>query len=92
MLILLVVAFVAGIHAFVALLDPYGIYGRMANNLFQPVWMWGNNLLASIAERADSYAFYETDVWLKSLPTFYYCCRYFGCACCSGRTQRTNLL
>lgn len=70
MLILLVVAFVAGIHAFVALLDPYGIYGRMANNLFQPVWMWGNNLLASIAERADSYAFYQTEVWLKSLPTF----------------------
>lgn len=70
MLILLVVAFVAGIHAFVALLDPYGIYGRMANNLFQPVWMWGNNLLASIAERTDSYAFYQTEVWLKSLPTF----------------------
>ena len=70
MLILLVVAFVAGIHAFVALLDPYGIYGRMANNLVQPVWMWGNNLLASIAERADSYAFYQTEVWLKSLPTF----------------------
>lgn len=22
----------------------------------------------------------------------YYCCRYFCCACCSGRTQRTNLL
>lgn len=70
MLILLVVAFIAGIHAFVALLDPYGIYGRMANNVFQPVWIWGNNLLAAIAERIDSYAFYRTDVWLKSLPTF----------------------
>lgn len=62
MLILLVVAFIAGIHAFVALLDPYGIYGRMANNVFQPVWIWGNNLLAAIAERMDSYAFYRTDV------------------------------
>ena len=70
MLILLVVAFIAGIHAFVALLDPYGIYGRMANNVFQPVWIWGNNLLAAIAERIDSYAFYRTDIWLKSLPTF----------------------
>lgn len=70
MLILLVVAFIAGVHAFVALLDPYGIYGRMANNIFQPIWIWGNNLLAAIAERMDSYAFYRTDVWLKSLPTF----------------------
>ncbi len=26
--------------------------------------------LTSIAARADSYAFYETEVWLKSLPTF----------------------
>ena len=31
---------------------------------------WINNLFALIAERADSYAFYSTDVWLKSLPTF----------------------
>lgn len=30
--------------------------------------MWGNNLLASMAERMDSYAFYSVDVWLKSLP------------------------
>ena len=30
----------------------------------------GNNLLAYLAERADSYAFYETEVWMKSLPTF----------------------
>jgi len=37
---------------------------------FQPVYLWGNNLLAYVAERADSYAFYETEVWLKSLPTF----------------------
>lgn len=23
-----------------------------------------------MAERADSYAFYETEVWIKSIPTF----------------------
>ena len=34
------------------------------------VYQWGNNVLAYIAERSDSYAFYETTVWLKSLPTF----------------------
>ena len=57
----------ASIAAFVA---PYSAYGRIANNLFAPVYQWGNNLLAYFAERADSYAFYETEVWLKSLPTF----------------------
>jgi polyferredoxin len=59
-----VIAF--GISALVALLDPYGMYGRMAANLFLPVYRGVNNLLASLAERVDSYAFYSTDVWVKS--------------------------
>ena len=69
-LALFVVALIFGVNTIVALLDPYGAYGRMANNLLLPIWQWGNNLLALIAERADSYAFYSTDVWMKSLPTF----------------------
>lgn len=67
---LFVVALVAGIGSFVALLAPYSSYGRIAANLFAPLYRWGNNLLAYFAERASSYAFYETEVWLKSLPTF----------------------
>ena len=66
---LFIVALIFGVSAAVALLDPYGAYGRMANSLFLPVWQWGNNLLALWAERIDSYAFYTTDVWMKSLPT-----------------------
>ena len=65
-----IVAFIAGIHALVALLAPYSSYGRMVTNLLLPVYQWGNNLLASMAERMDSYTFYGVDVWLKSLPTF----------------------
>lgn len=67
---LFVIALIAGVGSFVALLAPYSSYGRIATNLFAPVYRWGNNLLAYFAERADSYAFYETEVWLKSLPTF----------------------
>ena len=67
---LFVIALVAGIGSFVALLAPYSSYGRIASNLFAPLYRWGNNLLALIAERMDSYAFYQTDVWMKSLPTF----------------------
>ena len=69
-LALFVVALIAGIGSVAALLAPYSSYGRIANNLFAPIYGWGNNLLAYFAERADSYAFYHTDVWLKSLPTF----------------------
>lgn len=47
------------------LLEPYSAFGRIATNLFSPLWRWGNNALAFFAERANSYAFYETDVWLK---------------------------
>lgn len=64
-----IIALVAGIGSVVALLAPYSSYGRIVNNLFAPLWQWGNNVLASLAERADSYAFHEVDVWLKSLPT-----------------------
>lgn len=67
---LFIIALLAGIGSFVALLAPYSSYGRIVSNLFAPVWQWGNNFLAYLAERADSYAFYSTDVWIKSLPTF----------------------
>lgn len=65
-----IVALLVGAGSGAALLAPYSAYGRIANNLLQPLWMWGNNGLAYLAERAGSYAFYEVDVWVKSLPAF----------------------
>ena len=70
MLGVLVVAIVLGIGSVVDLLAPYSAYGRIAQNLLAPVWAWGNNLLAYFAERWDSYAFYEVDVWIRSVPVF----------------------
>ena len=69
-LVIFILAMVGGLGAWAALIAPYSAYGRIASNLFAPLWQWGNNLLAYLAERADSYAFYETEVWLRSLPTF----------------------
>lgn len=69
-LAIFVVSIAAGIGSVVALLAPYSSYGRIVSNLFAPFYRWGNNLLAWFAERVDSYAFYSTDVWLRSLPTF----------------------
>lgn len=64
-----VIAFFAGFNIIVSLLSPYSTYGRIVTSLFQPVYMAGNNVLAAIAERAGSYAFYSVDVWMRSLPT-----------------------
>ena len=44
MLGIFIIAFLAGIGSLVALLDPYGAYGRIASNLFAPLYQWGNNL------------------------------------------------
>lgn len=69
MLILFIIALVANFAWVASIIEPYSAYGRIVNNLFAPLYAWGNNLLALIAERADSYLFYTTDVWLKSIGT-----------------------
>ena len=65
-----IIALAAGLHSLVALVAPYSAYGRIASNLMAPLYQWGNNLFAMLAERAESYAFYSTEVWVKSWATF----------------------
>lgn len=69
-LALFIAALAGGISVAASLLEPYSAYGRIASNLLAPVYRLGNNLLAWFAERADSYAFYSTEVWIKSWITF----------------------
>ncbi len=69
-LVLFIIALIAGVNAFVAFLAPYSTYGRFVQNLFSPLWLWGNNLLALAAEKAGGYAFAHKDVWIRSIPTF----------------------
>lgn len=67
MLAVFVAAMLAGVGWLIA---PYSAYGRIASNLFAPIYAWGNNGLAWIAGRMDSYAFYSVEVWMKSLGMF----------------------
>ena len=69
-LIIMTVGIVLGIGSIVALLAPYSAYGRIAQNLLSPLWIWCNNLLADIAARNGSYAIYSVDIWIRSLVTF----------------------
>lgn len=65
-----ILAFILGVGSLVALLDPYGAYGRIANNLFLPLYQGVNNMFAYFAERVESYAFYSVDIWIKSVSVF----------------------
>lgn len=67
-LVVFIVALLAGAGSLVQLLAPYSAFGRIMTMIFQPLYKLGNNVLASIAESIDSYAFYSVDVWMKSLP------------------------
>ena len=69
-LALFIAGLALGAHSIAIIIAPYSAYGRIAGNLLAPLYQWANNFFAWIAERADSYAFYSTEVWLRSLPTF----------------------
>lgn len=68
-LVLFIIGLALGVHSLALLIAPYSAYGRIAANLLAPLYQWGNNLLAWIAERAGSYAFYSVDVWIRSTAT-----------------------
>lgn len=66
-LLLLIVAIALGIGSIVALLDPYSTYGVITTNILVPIYKWGNNILAMVAEHYDSYAFYSVEVFISSI-------------------------
>lgn len=70
LIVFLVTILAPGVSIIAHLVAPYSAYGRIASNLFAPVYQCGNNVLAYFAERAGSYAFYSVDVWIKSMFTF----------------------
>ena len=59
-----------GFTGIASILAPYSNYGRIAQNLFQPIYIGANNILAAISEHFDSYAFYSVDLWIRTMPVF----------------------
>lgn len=66
LLVVFGIAYALGLAVLVQLLAPYAAFGRIATNLLQPIYQAGNNVLAAIAEHYESYAFYQSEVWLRS--------------------------
>ena len=65
-LALFIILMVCGMLGVASLIAPYSSFVRMVQTLLQPLYIMANNVLAGIAEEADSYAFYEVDVWMRS--------------------------
>ncbi|MDD4142476.1 MAG: 4Fe-4S binding protein [Bacteroidales bacterium] len=69
-LVIFVILMIAGVNSVAILIAPYSAYGRIASNLFAPIYLWGNNLFAFFSEKLGNFAFYHRDVLIKSIPTF----------------------
>lgn len=65
-LVVFIIALLAGVGTLFQLLAPYSTFGCIATTLLQPLWKMGNNVLATLAERADSYAFYHVETGLPN--------------------------
>jgi len=46
----------------ISLLDPYSIFGRIASDLFQPVYMFLNNRIAGVLESMNVFFLYPEDI------------------------------
>lgn len=55
------ISFACGFTVVLGLIEPYSAFGRMVTNVFRPLYMAGNNLLASVLTRFENYALYQTD-------------------------------
>ncbi|MDO4583506.1 MAG: 4Fe-4S dicluster domain-containing protein [Planctomycetia bacterium] len=66
-----VFALALGVTAVLSLLDPYSAFGRVATNVFRPVYLTGNNLLAWIGTQNNNYTFYYVNAAVQTLVAFF---------------------
>ncbi|MDD4636243.1 MAG: 4Fe-4S binding protein [Bacteroidales bacterium] len=54
--------FVFGSSLVVLLLDPYSSFGRIASNLFRPLYILANNAIADLANSSGNFFFYKVEI------------------------------
>jgi len=67
---IVLILFLLGFAAFAGIVDPYSAYGRMAVHLFKPLYLFCNNILASIFTNFGNYTFYKMGIEMLSLSSF----------------------
>lgn len=76
-LIITVFAFIFGQTLLINLLDPYSSFGKISTNLFRPVYIFINNILAFGFQKFDIYYFYRIHYTSFSLLAFIYSAIFF---------------
>lgn len=66
-LVVIIIAFIAGFPFLLGLTDPYSAYGRMITNVFRSVYMAGNNILESLFTSFGNYTFYKVEIFIMSI-------------------------
>jgi len=61
------ILFHLGFTVIIGVLDPYSAYGRIAVHIFKPIYMFMNNILASVFNSFGNYAFYKTEIAILSV-------------------------
>jgi polyferredoxin len=67
---ILLITWLCGFTVLVSLIEPYSAYGRIATQIFKPIYVLGNNLLAHFSEKAGSYKFFYVALSVRSITTF----------------------
>lgn len=70
-LALTIIAFISGSSALIILLDPYSIFGRFVTELFQPLVIWGNNLLVGLLSKMGNYFLFPAEQ-IKFIPLAFF--------------------
>jgi len=61
LLALTVILFIFKSSFLLKLLDPYSTFGRIISQLFRPLFIWGNNGLASVMNAMGNYSVYKVE-------------------------------
>lgn len=56
----------------VTILDPYSLYGKIANQLIRPVGLFINNNIANLLESMNIYFLYQKDHYPLHLPSLFF--------------------
>lgn len=62
-----IISLLAGFTLIMALIEPYSAYGRISTHLIKPVYIAGNNLLATLTKSTGEFWFIQSDIVRQSM-------------------------
>lgn len=75
-MVIFILAMISGLGAWAALIAPYSAYGRIASNLFAPLWQWGEQLSGLLGGTGGQLCFLRDGSLATEPPNLYHCHSY----------------